>query len=564
VAEASGAAVGGRPWARGPVSGLFALGEAAAGGANAPGLAGLASFTMTADGQILSWSAAAGELFGRTPQQAVGCQVAELLAPGHQDTLASALAAVGAGDCWSGSVAAAGPGGRQAIAFRWDPVHGAGGHPHVAVVARAVLPAGPDIVAEADRLLGGTLDLTETARQVLGLAVPRLADAGSVYLLEPLLTAGRASRGDTAGEAVVRRLAVYAADGAHRRWAGVLPDGEVVVFPPGSPAAEGMAAGRPVLFSEPDAGMEERLARTGEGASLISRYTSFLAAPLAARGEVAGLLLLARTAGTPAFGPLDMAAAEGLAARAGVCVDNARLFTQERRTAEALQRGLLPREMAAPAGLDVAHRYRPAGDNAIGGDWYDVIPLPDGRATVTVGDAMGHGPEAAAVMAQLRAATHVLADLELPPAALLHRLNRMAMTVTEGTFATCVCATVDPARGTCTIARAGHLPPIVALPDGSCDVIELPSGLPLGLGAMEFHATELTLPPGAVLALYTDGLVENRARTFDVGIQALQAALREVRGPLPAACDSIIGELCRHGEDDTTLVLVRVPGGGAA
>ncbi len=563
MAEASGAAVGGRPHAPAGISSLFALGGPAAGGASAPGLTGLASFTMTAGGQILSWSAAAGQLFGRPVHQAVGSHVAGLLAPGHEDTLADALAAVGAGDSWSGSVSATGPHGRQAVAFQWDPVHSAAPQPHIAVVARAITPAAPDILAEADSLLGGTLDLTETARQVLGLAVPRLADAGSVYLLEPLLTAGRASRGDTAGEAVVRRLAMYAADGEHRRLADVLPDGEVVVFSQDSPAARCVAAGRPVMFGHPDAGMEERLARTGHGADLLSRYSSFLVAPLAARGEVAGLLLLARTAGTPPFGPLDLAVAEGLAARAGVCVDTARLFTQERRTAEALQRGLLPREMSAPAGLDVAHRYRPAGDNAIGGDWYDVIPLPDGRATVTVGDAMGHGPEAAAVMAQLRAATHVLADLELPPAELLHRLNRMATTVTEGTFATCVCATVDPARGTCVIARAGHLPPLLALPDGSCDAIDLPSGLPLGLGEMEFHATEVALPPGAVLALYTDGLVENRARTFDVGIEELQAALAAVRGPLPAACDAIIGELCQHGEDDTTLVLVRMPGPGA-
>jgi serine phosphatase RsbU (regulator of sigma subunit) len=111
------------------------------------------------------------------------------------------------------------------------------------------------------------------------------------------------------------------------------------------------------------------------------------------------------------------------------------------------------------------------------------------------------------------------------------------------------------------IARAGHLPPILALPGGSCTVIDLPSGLPLGLGEVTFHAARVTLPPGAVLALYTDGLVENRSRTFDVGIQALQAALGEVSGPLPETCDAIVGELCRHGEDDTTLVLVRMPGG---
>lgn len=524
----------------------------------APGLTGLASFSMTPQGRITSWSAAAAQLFGRPGEQAVGSHVAALLAPGHEGALAGALAAVQAGRTWTGSVAATGPAGRQAVALRWDPMHST--EAQVTVMARRLIPTGPELQAEADAQLGATLDLTDTARQVLDLAVPRLADAGAVYLLEPLLTAGRGSEEESTGEAVARRLAIVAADGSHRAWDGLLPAGEVVVFADGSPHARCAAAGRPVIFERLDTASLERAGRHPAAADILSRYATFLVTPLIARGEVAGLLLLARTAGAAVFGAREVAAAEGLAARAGVCVDNARLFTQERRTAEALQRGLLPREVAAPAGLDVAHRYRPAGDNAIGGDWYDVIPLPGGRATVTVGDAMGHGPEAAAVMAQLRAAMHVLADLDLPPDELLCRLNRMAVTVTEGTFATCVCATIDPGNGSCVIARAGHLPPLVAVPGATCEAIELPSGLPLGLSEATFQAVRVELPPGAVLALYTDGLVENRARTFDEGIEALQAALTEVDGPLLPACEAIVSGLSRHGEDDTTLVLVRMPG----
>lgn len=525
----------------------------------APSLRGIASFTISLEGRVASWSTAAAELFGMPGEQVVGGHVAALLAPGHEEALAGAFAAVQAGETWSGSVAAAGPVGRQAVAFRWDVLSGTDGPPQVAVVGRRLAPAGPEMLADAGSRLGASLDLAETVRQVLELSIPRLADAGVVYLLEPLLAGSRAGAGDDGGEAVVRRLAIHTADGAHRSWKKVFPDGEVVVLSAGTPLAQCVASGQPVLFDRPDSGMRERASRL-TGGDLLDRYPVFLATPLAARGEVAGLLLLARAAGAPGFGPLDVAAAEGLADRAGVCVDNARLYTQERRTAEALQRGLLPGRVAVPAGLDVAHRYRPAGDQAIGGDWFDAIALPGGRAAVTVGDAMGHGPEAAAVMAQLRVATHVLADLDLAPDELLHRLNRVAMTVTDGTFATCVCAIVDPVSSSCVLARAGHLPPLLALPGGSCEVVELPSGLPLGLSEAAFHAARVTLPPGAVLALYTDGLVENRARTFDVGILALQSALGEVRGPLAAACDSIVGELCQHGEDDTTLVLVRMPG----
>lgn len=538
-----------------PQTGMVTPGQ---GNGDTSRLQSLASFTMSLQGRIASWSGPAARLFGWSSQRAVGSQVAGLLAPGHEDALAGALAAVQAGEAWTGSVAAVGPGGRQGVAFRWDPLQGADGPGQVAVIARRLTPAGPEALAEADARLGATLDLTETVRQVLDLCIPRFAGAGTVYLLEPLLGGGRTRPGDSESEAVARRLAIHSADGSHRRWQEALPDGEVVVFPSDTPMARCAASGRPVLFDRPEAGMQERAGRY-TGGDILGRYASFLVTPLIARGDVVGLLLLARTAGSPAFGALDVAAAAGLASRAGICVDNARLYTQERRTAEALQRGLLPSRVTTPAGLDVAHRYRPAGDQAIGGDWFDVIALSGGRATITVGDAMGHGPEAAAVMAQLRAATHALADLDLPPDKLLHRLNRMAMTVTEGTFATCVCAVVDAASGTCLLARAGHLPPLLALPDGSCEVVELPSGLPLGLGEATFQAAEVTLPPGAMLALYTDGLVENRGRTFDLGIRALRAALTEIRGPLSDACDSIIGELCQHGEDDTTLVLVRMP-----
>lgn len=549
VPETRGLTAGSRPHA----------GECIPGGAaDEHALSDLASFTMSADGRITSWGAAARRLFGRTGEQAVGSPVTDLLAAGHENALSGALAAARAGESWVGSVAVAGPDGRRAVAIRWDPLEGTHRPPQVAVVARQFAPV-PEALLDAHARLGASLDLAETVRQVLELSIPRFADAGAVYLLEQLVAGGRDEAVGTGGEAVFRRLAIHTTDGSHRRWEDALPDEEVVVFPRSTPMAKAAAGGRPVLFDQPDAGMRERASRYA-GGDILSRYASFLVTPLTARGEVAGLLLLARAAGAPVFGAPEISAAEGLAARAGVCVDNARLYTQERRTAEALKRGLLPHRMASPAGLDVAHRYQPAGDQAIGGDWFDVIALPGGRATVTVGDAMGHGPEAAAVMAQLRAATHALADLGLSPDALLHRLNRMAMTVSDAVFATCVCAIIDPGSGSCLLSRAGHLLPLLALPGGSCGVVGMPAGLPLGLGEAEFSTVEISLPPGAILALYTDGLVENRGRTLDHGVETLRAAVAGIRGPLPAACDSIVSSLCQHGEDDTTLVLIRMPG----
>jgi hypothetical protein len=393
----------------------------------------------------------------------------------------------------------------------------------------------------AQAWLGATLDLAETVQQVLRLAVPVIGDGAAVYAIEPLLAVGLPGGRSGGGQVVLRCLASSLPRGTGLGYDESSQRGDVAVFAGGTPLARCLDGGHPVLFE----------------AGTAPARAALLAAPMTARGQVTGLLLFARQPGRQGYDTVDTAAAGELAARAGVCVDNALLFAQERRTAEALQRGLLPRDLPAPLGVEVAHRYLPAGDHLVGGDWYDLVPLPQRRTAIIVGDAMGHGPEAAAVMAQLRAAAHVLADLDVPPDVVLGRLDRMATTVADGTFATCVCAIVDPGKGTCLIARAGHLPPIVALPDGSTEVVDLPPGLPLGLGGTAFRSVRSALPPGAVLALYTDGLVESRSRPFDEGIVALRAALATATGPLHGRCESITEALGQRGEDDTTLVLVR-------
>jgi serine phosphatase RsbU (regulator of sigma subunit) len=279
--------------------------------------------------------------------------------------------------------------------------------------------------------------------------------------------------------------------------------------------------------------------------------------------------VFARTAASPAFTPGDVTLADELASRAAVCIDNARLYDRERRTALALQRGLLPSRPSIPSGIEVAQLYLPVGDSVVGGDWHDIAPLPGGRAALIVGDAMGHGPEAAAVMVQLRTAAHTLADLDLPPQQVLGRLDAMAAgmdAMAAGTqaapFATCVYAVIDPAGGIAEIARAGHLPPMLAEPGGPVRLLELPPGLPLGLGAGSFQAARFTLPPGATLALYTDGLVESRTRPIDDGLAALQqalaAALAKPRSTLDGACKTVTRTLREHGEDDITLMLARI------
>jgi serine phosphatase RsbU (regulator of sigma subunit) len=198
----------------------------------------------------------------------------------------------------------------------------------------------------------------------------------------------------------------------------------------------------------------------------------------------------------------------------------------------------------------------------VGGDWHDIVALPGGRAALIVGDAMGHGPEAAAVMVQLRTAAHTLAELDLPPGEVLGKLDRMAAGLPGAPFATCVAAVIDTTRGDCVIAAAGHPPPAVAGPDGAVRMLDLPAGLPLGLGAGSVETTEVTLPAGAALALYTDGLVETRTRSLEEGIAALGgalgAALARPGETLDGCCETVIQELTPHGEDDVTLVLARI------
>ena len=248
-----------------------------------------------------------------------------------------------------------------------------------------------------------------------------------------------------------------------------------------------------------------------------------------------------------------------LGTQAGAGIANALTLIRERSIADALQRGLLAAKPAIPSGLEVAGRCLPTAGHVIGGDWYDIIPLPGGRTGLVVGDVMGHGPEAAAVMAQLRAAAHALADLDLPPAELLQRLNRSTALLQRITLATCVYAVIDPGSRSCTMAGAGHLAPILALPDGTTRVPELPAGQSLGLGTAIYGQARIKLPPGAVLALYTDGLVESRTRSFDQGILALRSVLAREHGNLEAICDALITSLAERCEDDITVILARIP-----
>ncbi|WP_432824951.1 SpoIIE family protein phosphatase [Dactylosporangium sp. CA-092794] len=234
---------------------------------------------------------------------------------------------------------------------------------------------------------------------------------------------------------------------------------------------------------------------------------------------------------------------------------------REHRIADQLQRSLLPPLTIAPEHLEVAAYYRPGvAGTQVGGDWYDVIELGADRTALVMGDVMGRGVPAAAVMGQLRAAVRAYARLDLPPADVLEYLDGVVRDLSEDQIVTCVYAVYDPGERSLTYANAGHLPPLLLLP-GAAPRPLTSSGPPLGTGPITLAEERVELPVGSLLTLYTDGLVEHRDRDLDSGIFALAALVGDLAGPLADAPDHLVDTLLPDGpDDDITVLLTRVVG----
>jgi serine phosphatase RsbU (regulator of sigma subunit) len=407
---------------------------------------------------------------------------------------------------------------------------------------------------ENGQWLGTSLDLTDIAGLLLDIAVPRYGDGGAVFVPERLV-AGQTGSG---GPLVVRRLANRFIGPEGELGRAALPPGELLAFTPDSHHGQCLSGAGPQRFAALDRALAERI-RPG-GRQVLAGHRSFLAVPMTARGAVVGVLVVSKSSRAEPYSDEETAAVADLAARAGTSVADAAEFARRRRDGEALRRGLAPAAPPVPDHVEVAWRSLPAPGHLVGGDWWDIVALPGGRTGLVVGDVMGHGLTAAMLLAQLRAAAHTLADLDLEPAELMGRLDRSAAALPGGTCATCVYAVVDPAEGSCTMSLAGHLSPVLALPDGRTHLPALPAGLPVGLGLGQFGQARIKLPPGAVLALYTDGLVESRTRSFTKGVLALRSAISGEHGDLTGTCDTLIESL-RHQEDDVTVLLARIPPG---
>ncbi|MFG2817809.1 SpoIIE family protein phosphatase [Kitasatospora sp. NPDC048365] len=519
---------------------------------------------------------------GLAPEALQGLTAEQVFQPGDADRLQVALRKVLAGDepvldlrlsaAHHPERRPAGRGDHRTWAVSLYRLNGPAGRPigvagqvqdvtsrHIAEREAAGVRRNLALLNEASSHIGSTLDLETTAKELLDVIVPQFCDVATVDLYTALLSGDTAPLSANPETGELRRVAVSSVVGnapsvlgTERGGVRVAEAGGTLCYPPRSPHARALRTGRSTV---PQPGPDPLLRST-------------LVVPLVARDRVLGLVQLSRAIGSEPFDAREVAIAEELVARAAVCIDNARLYRREHERALILQRSLLPPGNPAASGLEIARRYLPSNNNTeVGGDWFDVIPLPGSRTALVIGDVMGRGLRAAVAMGQLRTAVRTLAMLDLDPAEVLSALDEIARGLggednspgEELYLATCVYAVYDAVKQRCTFANAGHLPPVVLSPGEGARMIDVPPGLPLGVGGEPFEEVTVGLEAGAVLGLYTDGLVESRKHQLDEGLRAFRTALTNGSSELELLCDQVLEELNpHHGEDDIALLMAKV------
>ncbi|MBW5485117.1 SpoIIE family protein phosphatase [Streptomyces bambusae] len=483
-----------------------------------------ATATISEQGFVTEWSEGAARLLGYLPSEALGMPAAHLLAEAVDDTAQWIRPAQ---QRWSGTVALRHRDGRRLdvalLAHRWtstggnakwfvvSAVPGASRTTWDASLQESAFTQSPCLLAVFDtdlRLVRAnagmerTLTLTET--EIRGLRLPEIAP-------------------DPASDEAERRMRVALETGEPQ-------DMEAFLRPPGGGTRRHWVISLAPL-RDPD-------------------------------GRVHAVCLAAH----------DRTGAEGDRQgpdRGESVAEHVRRQTREHTTTMTLQRSLLPHSLPDQAALEIASRYLPAGGEAgVGGDWFDVIPLSGARVALVVGDVVGHGIRASATMGRLRTAVRTLADVDLPPDELLTYLDDLVIHLSAdegdqdvsgaagGIGTTCLYVVYDPVTRRCTVARAGHPPPVVVSPEGSVYLLDVPAGPPLGLGGLPFETAEAELPEGSMLGLYTDGLLQVRDRDIDEALDTMFAALARPATSLDSVCDRVLTALLTHRPDDDVALLV--------
>ncbi|MGY5033972.1 SpoIIE family protein phosphatase [Streptomyces sp. 900116325] len=422
-----------------------------------------------------------------------------------------------------------------------------------------------EFLNEVSGRIGTSLDLERTIREVTSASVPRFTDFAGTHLRAAVLAGEGFPDGPPDVTTVWHRVWVEHND-EPGRWDDTVPVGESIAFPEHTPFFQCMVTGEPVLIPYVSDEMSNRISGEFEKRDLrpLITHRSLLIVPLKARDVVLGFMVLMRRPGREPFDEMDRTTGAELAARAGLVLDNARMYTYQENVADTLQNSMLPQVEPRMAGCDIATRYLPGARlGRIGGDWFDSVKLPGSRTAFVVGDVMGHGLNSAAMMGQLRTAVLTMATMEMPPAQLLRNLDDLAQRLGEQYLATCLYAVYDPIHSKLQIANAGHIPPVlVRAEDGRAELLDLPTGAPIGVGGVAFETATVQVRPGDRLILCTDGLVEVRGQDIGAGLAALCASAAHPAASMDDACDTIIRALNpKDGrKDDVALLMARLNG----
>ncbi|MFJ9543928.1 SpoIIE family protein phosphatase [Streptomyces sp. NPDC101225] len=544
-----------------------------------------AAALLDAQGRVFGWSVAAAELVGRSAAEMCGQQLSTLFAG---DSGSACGPEAGTGKMPTSGRARLRHSSGRTIEVILQVLDLEGGSDRLVLAAPLEDTKGRPIGAaalltddteqwrarrnlelrhRASALIGTSLDVKRTAQHLADILVPALGDMAWVELAEAVVDGDEPPKVLGGGELHLRRAAVASADG---RWPAKLLQPDAALPPlPDLPMVRSLQQGKVFTLSDP--------AKVGQvGGQEMSRLFvpdhahSIAAAPLFARGLMLGSVALWRTSRPEPFDQEDAELLGEIASRAALSVDNARRYTREHRAAVALQQRLLPRAINDMPSAETAGFYLPAaGGVEIGGDWFDVIPLPSLRVAFVVGDVIGHGLAATATMGRLRTAVQTLADLELEPDELLTHVDDLVLRLAaeadpahpDPVGATCLYAVYDPVTLRCTLASAGHPPPLVLGLGGDVNRVDLSPGPPLGVGGMPFEPVTLDLQPGSVLALYTDGLIHRRHHDPDAGIDHLAERLVALSGrhrSLNTVGRALLGDAeSAPPGDDVTLLLAR-------
>lgn len=379
-----------------------------------------------------------------------------------------------------------------------------------------------ELLAEASELLSESLELDVTLARLADLVVQRIADWCSIELLD--------SEGRLRGSTVAHQ------DPAQRERALRLRE----MYPPETTGDEGLArvlrTGETEVYADIPDELLAASARDEKHLELMRELglKSAIVAPLTVRGRTLGALTIVAAESGRRYGPGEVQLVRDLARRAALAIDNSMLFEREHEAAVTLQRSLLPQSLPEIEGMELATRYEPAAPGLeVGGDWYEVVVRDDGKVGVTIGDVAGRGIRAASVMGRIRPAFRAYVLEGHDPVEAITRLNRLIREAERPEMVTVLHLLLDPVTGEGSYVRAGHPPALLLDADGNTEALLGNGTTPLGiLSDAEVSANPVKVPPGSLLLLYTDGLIERRDTDLDVGLARLRRALAD--GPRDA------------------------------